>query len=237
MPMLEDKVALITGATGALGHAVARAFLEEGARLALTYRQQARLDELLASLGGGASVVPIQADVTHEEEAQRAVAQALAGLGRIDILVNVVGGFWGGVPVAQTSLQDWDYMMTLNLKSAFLCCRAVLPHMLGKGWGRIINVSSRAGLKGAPRTAAYCVAKAGVIILTESLAEEVKHQGITVNAILPSVIDTEANRRAMPQADFSRWVPPEDIARVMVFLASEQARSITGAAIPVYGRA
>lgn len=235
--MLQGKVAFITGATGALGHAITGAFLEDGARLALTYREEARLQELLASLGQKESVTPLKADVTLEKDIQDAVAQVLKHFGRIDVLVNLVGGYWGGVPVAQTSLEDWERMMTLNLKSCFLCCRAVLPHMVERKSGRIINIAARAGLKGAARAAAYSAAKAGVIILTESLAEEVKHDGITVNAILPSTIDTEANRRAMPKADFSRWVPTEDIARAIVFLASEGAGSITGAAIPIYGRA
>ncbi len=235
--MPAEKTVLITGATGALGHAVARAFLQSGARLALTYRDQSKLDELLQPLGGGDSILPLHADVTQETDVQQAVAQALERLGHIDILVNLVGGYWGGVPFAQTPLQEWRRMQDINLTSCFLCCRAVVPHMLERKSGRIINIAARAGTKGAARNAAYSAAKAGVIMLTECLAEEVKHDGITVNAILPSTIDTPANRQAMPKADFSRWVPPQDIANTILFLASEEARSITGAGIAVYGRA
>jgi Enoyl-(Acyl carrier protein) reductase/Domain of unknown function (DUF4288) len=148
--------------------------------------------------------------------------------GRINILVNLVGGFWGGKPVAKTDEKDWDFMLQLNLKSAFLCAKAVAPAMIKGGWGRIVSVSSHAGVMGYGDYAAYSVAKGAIITLTKALAEELLPYNITVNAIAPSTIDTEANRQAMPKADWTRWVKPEEIAKVLLFLCSDDAFRCTG---------
>jgi NAD(P)-dependent dehydrogenase (short-subunit alcohol dehydrogenase family) len=141
-----------------------------------------------------------------------------------------------GPALHETDDEDWDLMMQLNVRSVFNTCRAVVPHMLRQGGGRIINVSARAALEGKARMGPYCASKAAVLTLTESLAAEHKLAGINVNCILPGTIDTPQNRAAMPDADFSRWVPPPALADVVVFLASEASRAVTGAAIPVYGQ-
>lgn len=236
MSSLQDKVAIITGASGGLGRETVRVFLEEGARVAACDVVDLPAGEAFMPPDLGHRCTPVRFDVTVEQGAANLVAQALHEFGRIDILLNLVGGWKGGVPLHETSLEEWSEMFRLNLQTAFLCSRAVLPHMLQRRTGRIINVSSRTAVVSVANQAAYNAAKAGVIALTQTLAEEVKHNGIAVNCVLPSVIDTEANREAMPKADFDRWVKPADLARVLAFLASEAAKQITGTAIPVYGR-
>jgi NAD(P)-dependent dehydrogenase (short-subunit alcohol dehydrogenase family) len=163
------------------------------------------------------------------------VAQALERFGRIDVLANTVGGFRAGTPVHETSLEAWDFMLGLNARTALIISRAVVPVMLKQQQGKIIHVASRAALQGRARSAAYSVSKSAVLRLTESMAAELKREGIHVNCVLPGTIDTPQNRQDMPNADFSRWVTPEAIADVVLFLASEAARAIHGAAIPVYG--
>src|SRR2546428_13839680 len=161
----------------------------------------------------------------------------LGAFRRCGVLQDVVGGWKGGLPLHETPVEEWEGMLTLNLTSAFLCSRAVLPHMLERKSGRIVNISSRTAVVPAPRQAAYSAAKAGVIALTRTLAEEVKASGINVNYVLPSLLDTEANRKAFPKADYRNWVTPDDLARVLAVLVSDGSSQITGAAIPVYGRA
>ncbi len=235
---LEGKVALITGGTGALGHAVTGAFAEAGARLAVPYRAEAEAENSHKLLGARADAVTfLKADVTAEAEVQRLVSTLVDRFGRIDILLNLVGGYIGDLPVADLPEAAWDRMLQINLKSAFLCSKHVVPIMRRRGGGRIVNISSRAALKVFPGISAYAAAKAGLLAFTEALASEVLKDNITVNAILPSVIDTPANRKAMPKADPSPWVKPEEIARVLLFLCSDAAKEISGAAIPVYGRA
>ncbi|MBI4573623.1 MAG: SDR family oxidoreductase [candidate division NC10 bacterium] len=235
---LAGKIALITGGTGALGRAVTAAVGEAGATAAVTYIVDAEAPECKAYLGlrAGAPIF-LKADVTVETEVQTLVRTVVERLGRIDILLNLVGGFVGDLPVAALPEATWDHMLDINLKSAFLCCKHVVPVMRRGGGGRIVTVSSRAAIKVFPGISAYAAAKAGLIAFTETLASEVLKDNITVNAILPSVIDTPANRNAMPGADSSAWVKPAEIARVLLFLCSEASREISGAAIPVYGRA
>ncbi|HSB80546.1 MAG TPA: SDR family NAD(P)-dependent oxidoreductase [Candidatus Methylomirabilis sp.] len=235
---LEGKVALITGGTGALGRPVTSAFAEAGARVAVPYILEAEVPECKTCLGPRTDTVAfLKADVTRESEVEQLVRTVVERLGRIDILLNLVGGYIGDIPVTELSEADWDRMLTMNLKSAFLCCKHVVPIMQQAGGGRIVNISSRAAIKVFPGISAYAAAKAGLLAFTETLASEVLKVGITVNAILPSVIDTPANRKAMPKADHSPWVKPEEIARVLLFLCSEAAREISGASIPVYGKA
>jgi Dehydrogenases with different specificities (related to short-chain alcohol dehydrogenases) len=234
---LKDKVAIVTGGTGALGKAVVVAFLEEGAKAVCTYVVDKELEELLALIRDDKQrLFPIKADVTKKNKVARVVAKTVEKFGRIDILANIVGGFVYSM-IADTSEKDWDQMMSMNLNTAFLCSKAVLPHMMGQDYGKIIVISSRPGLKGAAGVGAYAASKAGVLNLTETIAEEVKDYDINVNAVLPSTIDTPGNRRAMPEADFSKWVKPEEIARVIVFLSSDDSKPISGAGIPVYGKA
>jgi NAD(P)-dependent dehydrogenase (short-subunit alcohol dehydrogenase family) len=235
---LTGKVALITGGTGALGRAVTAAFVEAGATMAVTYVVDREVPECKACLGSRADApVFLKADVTVESEVQGLVRTVVERLGRIDILLNLVGGYVGDLPVAALPESTWDQMLNLNLKSAFLCCKHVVPVMRHGGGGRIVMVSSRAAIRVFPGISAYAAAKAGLLAFTETLASEVLKDNITVNAILPSVMDTPANRKAMPGADYSAWVKPEEIARVLLFLCSEASREISGAAIPVYGRA
>jgi NAD(P)-dependent dehydrogenase (short-subunit alcohol dehydrogenase family) len=171
-------------------------------------------------------------DVTDEPALGELVRRILAAHGRVDTLVNGVGGFAGGDLLA-TTLADWNRMLALNLTSAFLACRAVLPAMREARHGRVVNVASRAVVPPSGGFIAYTVAKAGVITLTEALAQEVRGDGITVNAVLPSTMDTPANRRAMPDADRAGWVRPDAVADVIVWLASDRAGSVTGTAIAV----
>jgi len=178
----------------------------------------------------------IKANVTKEEEVKKTIQETLEEFGKIDILVNIVGGF-AYAKILDTDEKTWDSMMNMNLKSAYLCSKAVLPHMIKQNYGKIVNISSRPALKGSAGVGAYSASKAGVLNLTETIADEVKDYEINVNTILPSTIDTPANRRDMPNADFSKWVKPEEIARVIVFLASDDSKPISGAAIPVYGKA
>ncbi len=235
---LAGKVALITGGTGALGREVTRAFVEAGARVVVTYVVDSEVAECRAYLGSRADApLFLKTDVTMEADVERLVRTVVGGLERIDILLSLVGGFVGGLSVAELPEGTWDQMLNLNLKSAFLCCKHVVPVMQRCGSGRIVTVSSRAAIKVFPGISAYAAAKAGLLAFTETLASEVLKDGITVNAILPSVIDTPANRTGMPRADYSTWVRPEEIARVLVFLCSEASREISGAAIPIYGRA
>jgi NAD(P)-dependent dehydrogenase (short-subunit alcohol dehydrogenase family) len=235
---LTDRVALITGGTGALGRAVTGAFVEAGATVAVTFRKESEVPETRAALADrGQAPIFIQTEVSREAEVQRAVETVAKRFGRLDILLHLAGGYVGDVPVAEMPEETWDRMLASNLKSAFLCCKHAVPVMQTNRWGRIVTVSSRAAVKVFPGIAAYAAAKAGLLALTEVLAAEVRADGITVNSVLPSVIDTPANRRAMPDADPSPWVKPEEIARLMLFLCTDAAREISGAAIPIYGRA
>jgi NAD(P)-dependent dehydrogenase (short-subunit alcohol dehydrogenase family) len=177
----------------------------------------------------------IQADVTDAASVARAVETAVARAGRIDALVNLVGAWAGGPLVHETDDATWRRMLDVNLNSAFLLSRAVLPHLLRQGAGRLVHVGSRAAVEPFPGGVAYIVAKAGVVALTRAIATEVAGRGITANVILPGTIDTATNRAANPTADYRQWVRPEALAETILFLLSDAAREINGAVIPVYG--
>jgi NAD(P)-dependent dehydrogenase (short-subunit alcohol dehydrogenase family) len=226
------KVAVVTGAAGNLGRAVAAAFEAAGARVALVDRST---DAIVSVYGEGVSRLAVGADLTDEASVSAAVARIAGHFGRIDVLANIAGGFRMGPPVHETPVETWDFMMDVNAKSAFLMSRAVLPHMLAGGWGRVVSVSARAAVRPSGWMAPYCVSKAAVITLTESLAAEHRTDGVTVNCVLPGTIDTPQNRADMPDADWSRWVAPQALADVVLFLASDAARAVNGAAVPVYG--
>jgi NAD(P)-dependent dehydrogenase (short-subunit alcohol dehydrogenase family) len=234
--METERVVLITGAAGHLGAAVTRRFAADGARLALAERKLEKMQTLIRELHlKDDDALAFAADLTKADEV-KAWAQAVqARWGRADVLVNVAGGYKAGTPVHELDEADWDFMLNLNARAAFLACRAVVPLMLAQGGGKIINVSARAGLAGAKHSAAYAASKAAILRLTESLSAELRDQNINVNAVLPSIIDTPPNRAAMPKADPAKWVAPDDLASVIVFLASDAARAIHGALIPVYG--
>ena len=213
-------------------------FLQDGFQIAVTYVFDSEVDPFLEHTIDFEQQVNLhQVDVTDPIQVQRFTATIIDQFKGIDVVANIAGGFIGGLSVSEMDTEKWDFMMDLNLKSVFLMCKAVLPHMIERGGGKIVNVSARAGLAGAAGMGAYCVSKAGVRTLTESIAEEVKDKGININAIMPSIIDTQANRQSMPKADFSKWVSPQKIAKVVRFLVSEDAQIINGAAIPVYGQA
>ncbi len=229
---------LITGGTGILGSAVTKAYLAQGDTVAVTYlfeEEVERFKQYNPELTE--DVTFLFANVTEEAEVQKTIAEFLSQFGSLDVLVNIVGGFVGGIPAAELGEDRWDFMMNLNLKSVFLCCKTTIPHMSAQSYGKIINVSARAGLKGEAGLSAYCVSKGGVRTLTESLAAEVMDSGVNVNAIMPSIMDTPMNREAMPDEEHDRWVAPADVAKVICFLSSDDATIINGAAIPVYGRA
>jgi NAD(P)-dependent dehydrogenase (short-subunit alcohol dehydrogenase family) len=216
---------------------VARAFQRVEARTVLLDRSTERLRKTYAeTAGASACMLAGEVDLADAESVGAAVKATLDRYGRIDALVNTVGGFRGGYPVVEQGSDDWDFLLGVNLKTTLNTCRAVTPTMMEQRAGRIINVASRAALTGDAGLAAYSASKAAVLRLTESLAAELKDAGVNANCVLPGTIDTPQNRAAMPAADFARWVTPQDVAGVIVFLASDAARAITGAAIPVYGR-
>jgi NAD(P)-dependent dehydrogenase (short-subunit alcohol dehydrogenase family) len=231
---MRDHVVLVTGGTGALGTAVALAALQRDALVVVTYRDARDRDALAGRVPAPVRerLHAVQADVTDAGSVQRLVAEITARHGKVDALVNAVGGFAGGDLLA-TDERAWDAMLTLNLRSAYLCCRAVLPGMLAAGRGRIVNVASRSVSPPTGGFIAYTVSKTGVIALTQALAQEVRGRGVTVNAVLPSTMDTEANRRAMPGADRRSWVTPEAVAQAILFLTSEEAAQVTGSLLAV----
>jgi NAD(P)-dependent dehydrogenase (short-subunit alcohol dehydrogenase family) len=233
---LTDKVVIITGATGNVGQATAVASKEQGAKIALTGRKTAELEALFADWVDDENVFLVTADVMDEQAVNEMVAQVVGRYGRIDALLNIAGGYKAGIPVHETSLRDWDFMLNLNARSVFFTCRAVIPHMLQQHSGKIVNIAAKPALAGKAKMGAYSVAKTAVLRLTESMSAELKDQGINVNCILPDTIDTPENRQAMPKADFSKWVSPSEMAEVIVFLASEAAGAIHGALVPVNGR-
>ncbi len=218
--------------TGALGRAVVDAFLETGDRVVAPWIVPAERDALAGARADAVRadrlVLP-EADVTEEAGAQ-AVARAA---GRAGVLVNGVGGFAGGASVSETSLEVWDRMYRMNLRSAVALSRAILPGMLAQGRGVVVNVAAQAALGRPAGLGAYAAAKDGVLVLTDTLHQEVSERGLRVHALLPSTIDTPANRRAMPGADFSKWTPPAAIAGVIVWLASDAAACVRGARVPV----
>jgi NAD(P)-dependent dehydrogenase (short-subunit alcohol dehydrogenase family) len=240
MELLENRVAIISGGTGALGRAVAEYFVDSGARVAIPWVVEPEVPLLRKRLGDRFSDEDVflkRVDVGDEAQIATFVSDVTKKFGKLDVLVNLVGGFWGGKSIAETSMVEWQAMFDLNLKPTFLCCRVAVPAMKKNSYGRIVSVSSRSGLMGAGDFAAYAIAKGAIATFTASLAEEVLPDNIIVNAIAPSTIDTEANRLAMPKAKHENWVKPEDIARTVGFLCSEDNRVTSGAVIPVYGRA
>jgi len=229
-----NKVVLITGGTGALGITLTQRFISFGATTIATYVRDEKIETI--KLENKINPELIKADITKEDQVVKLIATIVERFGHIDILVNSVGGYLGGKSVMELDEHEWDFMMNLNLKSAFLISKHVIPVMKSSGrGGKIVHVSSRTGLKSEGFDSAYAASKSGLIRLVESISRETRELGINVNCILPSIIDTEAGRKAMPKADFSRWVKTDDIANVVLFLCSQEAKVITGAAIPTYG--
>ena len=230
------KVALVAGGTGGLGRAVSLAFLEQGCKVAVTYRRQEEWDALqIAASTSKEGLEGYAADVTAEAAVSGMIKGLLVKHGRIDALINTVGGYTGGVRLWDLDTKVFEQMLALNLRSGFMLSRAVVPVMLKQGHGSIVNVASKAAFDHAAAAAPYAASKAAAVAMMDSLAADLKGTGVRVNSILPSIIDTEANRKAMPKSDFAKWPKPEDIARVILFLCGDDAKVVHGAALPVYG--
>jgi len=223
-----NRSVMITGAAGNLGRAVAGAFAALGARLVLVDRQGGGLQE-------DENTLLLQTDLLDPGSVQTSVARAIARFRRLDVLCNLAGGFRMGPAVHETPDGDWSFLLDLNARTVLHTARAVVPAMIGAGGGRIVNVAAFAAQKGAAGMGAYAASKSAVIRLTETMAAELRERNINVNCVLPTIIDTPENRAAMADADPKRWVAPQDLAQVIVFLASDAARAVHGAALPVTG--
>ncbi|HEV8291965.1 MAG TPA: SDR family NAD(P)-dependent oxidoreductase [Tepidisphaeraceae bacterium] len=231
-----NQTILIAGGTGGLGRAVSLAFLEEGAKVAVTYRKAEEFASLQASAGPNASRLDgYVTDVTDESAVAQLIEKNLSKHGRLDALVNTVGGFTGGQKFWEADSKSLDQMLNLNLRSGWILARAAARPMLKSGRGSIVNIASRAAVDHSPALAAYSASKAAAVAMIDSLAADLKGTGVRANSVLPSIIDTEINRKMMPKADFSKWPKPEEISKVVLFLCSEDAKLINGAAVTVYG--
>jgi NAD(P)-dependent dehydrogenase (short-subunit alcohol dehydrogenase family) len=228
-----QRTVLITGAAGYLGRAAAAAFAARGANLALIDAKRESLERVFGAADERRLL--LQADLLDERQADTAVARANECFGRIDVLCNIAGGFRMGPAAHETPDADWNTLFDLNVRTVLHMARAVVPRMLSAGGGKIVNVGAASALKGAAQMAPYTASKSVVIRLTESMAGELREKSINVNCVLPTIIDTPENRAQMPGADPVRWVAPHDLANVIAFLASDAARAIHGAALPVTG--
>jgi NAD(P)-dependent dehydrogenase (short-subunit alcohol dehydrogenase family) len=226
------QTVVITGAAGHLGRAVAAAFRERGAQLVLAGRH---VEELEHGGPGAADTLLLPLDLLDRERVRSGIAQAVARFGGIDVLCHIAGGFRMGEAVHEISDGSWDFLMDVNARTLVNVAAAVVPHLLQRGGGKIVTVGAAAAGHGAAHMGAYCASKSALIRLTEAMSAELKDKGINVNCVLPSIIDTPDNRVAMPDADPSRWVTPQALANVIVFLASDAASAIHGAALPVTG--
>jgi NAD(P)-dependent dehydrogenase (short-subunit alcohol dehydrogenase family) len=229
----KNQTVMITGAAGNLGQAVAASFAAAGANLALLDLNEAALGKI-ATTGAG-DVLGQRVDLADPASISAAVGAAIARFGRIDVLCNLAGGFHMGEKVHEMPVDKWSFMMELNAGSVLRMSHDVVPHMLKAGGGKIVNIGAFSALSGKAEMSAYVASKSAVIRLTESMAAELRSHNINVNCVLPSIIDTPQNRAAMPKADPKRWVAPEALADVLLFLCSPAARAIHGAAIPVVG--
>jgi NAD(P)-dependent dehydrogenase (short-subunit alcohol dehydrogenase family) len=225
---------LVTGGTGGLGSEITAAFLQEGAVVGVAYRKQSEFDVLSRAVGDHISRLEGHSvDVSHEAAVHQLISTIASKHGRLDALVNAVGGYAAGRALWETDINVLDQMLSLNLLPGYVLCRAAVPVMLRQGHGVIVNVASMAAIDHAASSAAYAASKAAAVAMIDSLAADLKGTNVRANSILPSIIDTQANRNAMPEADYSKWPKPQDIARVILFLCSDDAKLIHGAAIPV----
>jgi NAD(P)-dependent dehydrogenase (short-subunit alcohol dehydrogenase family) len=231
MGNLDSKVVLVSGASGGLGEGVSRVLLAHGARVAGIARkwEAGRMPQ--------GAFLPVEADLMRDDAAETAVRQVLEAHGRLDAAIHLMGGFAMDGPLHQAKVETWDSMMAMNARSAFLFFRAALAPMLQRNQGRLVAVGSRSGQQPSAGMGAYAASKAALHMLVLTTAAELKQTGVTVNAVLPSTIDTPANRAAMPDADASRWVSPESIGETIGWLISDAAADVQGALIPVFGKA
>jgi len=230
---MNAQTVFLTGAAGHLGQAVAALFRERGARLVLADRQAGALQRAFPP---AQDVFHAPMDLLDREQVQAGVQAAVARFGAIDTCCHIAGGFRMGEAVHETSAATWDFLMDLNARTLLNVAHAVVPVMTARGRGAIVTVGAAAAARGAAHMGAYSASKSALIRLTEAMSAELKDQGINVNCVLPSIIDTPDNRTAMADADASRWVSPRALAEVIAFLASDAASAVHGAAIPVTGR-
>jgi NAD(P)-dependent dehydrogenase (short-subunit alcohol dehydrogenase family) len=228
-----NRTVVVTGAAGALGRAVAAAFAGRGARLVLFDKDGGALAEVFGAEDARRWFAPI--DLLDRAQLGAAARQAVERFGGIDVLCNVAGGFRMGEAVHETSHETWSFLFDVNARTMLNASNAVVPHLLARGGGKIVNVGAFAGQRGVAQMGAYTASKSAVIRLTEAMSAELREKHVNVNCVLPTTLDTPVNRAAMPDADPSRWVAPEDLANVIVFLASDLAKAVHGAAIPVVG--
>ncbi|HXJ04958.1 MAG TPA: SDR family NAD(P)-dependent oxidoreductase [Candidatus Acidoferrum sp.] len=238
---MAGKVVLVAGGTGGLGRSVSLAFVEAGARVIVTFQRPGDLDDLkkVASAklvtAEGSSLEGHAVDVTDETAVSKLIDGIVEQHGRLDCLVNAVGGYAGGVKLWETETKVFEQQLALNLRAGFVLARAAARVMVKQRSGSIVNVASKAAVDHATGAAAYAASKAAAVAMIDSLAADLKGTGVRANSILPSIIDTAANRKAMPKADFAKWPKPEEIARVILFLCGDDAKLIQGASVPVYG--
>ena len=233
---LANSLAIVTGGTGALGSRVAHHFALANASVAIPFRSEKSLASLSPDLQALKDRLFLhRADLTTEGETEEFVHAVIERFGRIDYLVATAGGYAGGKRVEDISTDEWEKQLSLNLTSLFLMCRAVLPYMRERSFGRIVTIAAMPALTSGAQRAAYAVSKRGVVSLTETIADEAKRTGITANAIAPSIILTEGNRASMPKADTSWWVTPDEIGKLVLFLCSPDARSLSGNVIKAFG--
>ena len=231
-----EKIALVAGGTGGLGRAVSLLFLEEGYQVSVTYQRREEWEALQKTAAAKAAHLEgFNLDVTNESAVKNLVGDIVRKHGRLDALVNTVGGYAGGLKLWEMEASVFDKMLALNLRTGFVLSRVAVPVMLKQGSGSIVNVAAKAAFDHAAGAAAYAASKAAAVAMMDSLAADLKGSGVRVNSVLPSIIDTAANRKAMPDANFAKWPKPEDIARVILFLCSDDAKVVHGAALPVYG--
>lgn len=236
MSEFAGRVAIVTGASGNLGSAAAKILNRLGVKLVLVDRHLEALHNIFDDLVDPNNVFfSAPTNVLDENSVDDMINEALNRFERIDILLNIVGGYYAGTPVHETSLDTWDFMLNLNARSVVITSSAVIPTMLEQKSGKIINIASRAAIRGTANTAAYSASKSAVLRITESMSAELKVSGVNVNCVIPGTIDTPDNRLAMPEVDYNHWVSPDSIAGVIVFLASDAARDVHGAAIPIFG--
>jgi len=227
----DNRTVIVTGAAGNLGKAVAKAFADRDGNLVLVDLERDSLERAFGSENDRRVFAP--ANLLQASGAAGVAQAALARFGRIDVLCNIAGGFRMGERVHETSDENWNFLFDLNTRTLLHTVRAMVPHMINAGAGKIVNVGAFAAQKGVAQMGAYTASKGTVIRMTEAMAAELREKNINVNCVLPTIIDTPENRAAMPKADPAKWVAPSDLANVIVFLASDAARAVHGAAVPV----
>lgn len=231
----KGRVALVAGGTGGLGRAVTEAFLEAGYTVAVTYHTPEKWTALQKDVGPDARLEGFRVDVTDEAAVKGLIETLVSKHGRLDALVNAVGAYAGGIKLWEMEASVLEKMLSQNLRSGYALAHGAVPAMLKQGSGAIVNIAAKAALDHAAGASAYAASKAAALAMMDSLAGDLKGTGVRVNSVLPSIIDTETNRNAMPAANFGKWPEPGDIARVILFLCSDEAKVVHGAAVPVYG--